>query len=220
MEAGYAIHESVFSPHEIRALSDALVEAAVDRTRAGARHVLAVGAVRHVAHDERMMQLARLCVGIAPVPFRATLFDKSAVANWLVAWHQDLALPLMRQTDDGDFGPWSRKGGILHANAPAWALEQVIALRVSLDASSSSNGPLRVLPDTHTRGVLSHAEIEHLASSTTPVECLTDVGGVVAMRPLLLHASSKATSRDPRRVLHIEYARASTLAPGIDLVIG
>ena len=27
-------------------------------------------------------------------PFRATLFDKSASANWLVVWHQDTALPM------------------------------------------------------------------------------------------------------------------------------
>ena len=30
-------------------------------------------------------------------PFRATLFDKSASANWLVVWHQDTALPMRAQ---------------------------------------------------------------------------------------------------------------------------
>ena len=33
------------------------------------------------------------------MPFRATLFDKSPQANWLVVWHQDTALPLRRRLD-------------------------------------------------------------------------------------------------------------------------
>jgi hypothetical protein len=38
------------------------------------------------------------------------------------------------------------------------------------------------------------------------VDCLVAAGGIVAMRPLILHASSKAESARPRRILHIEYA--------------
>jgi hypothetical protein len=37
------------------------------------------------------------------------------------------------------------------------------------------------------------------------------------MRPLTLHASSKAVEDRPRRVLHIEYTAAMILAPGIEL---
>jgi hypothetical protein len=39
------------------------------------------------------------------------------------------------------------------------------------------------------------------------------------MRPLLIHASSKARNNEPRRVLHIEYADSLDLAPGIRLAI-
>ena len=51
------------------------------------------------------------------------------------------------------------------------------------------------------------------------VDCVTSSGGVVAMRPLTVHASSKATDDQPRRVLHIEYASALTLGGGVDLAI-
>ena len=44
--------------------------------------------------------------------------------------------------------------------------------------------------------------------------------GVVAMRPLTVHASSKSLSADRRRVLHIEYATSLTLAAGIELAVG
>ena len=39
------------------------------------------------------------------------------------------------------------------------------------------------------------------------------------MRPLILHASSKAETALPRRVLHIEYAAALTTDEGLELAI-
>ena len=153
------------------------------------------------------------------MPFRATLFDKSPVANWLVVWHQDTALPLRTRIESADWGPWSLKAGIAYAHAPAWALERVVALRVHLDDSTMSNGPLRVLPGTHNSGVLSTAEIERFAQHTEVVDCVAPCGSVVAMRPLIVHASSKSADANPRRVLHIEYVAALELAPGIELAV-
>jgi hypothetical protein len=68
-------------------------------------------------------------------------------------------------------------------------------------------------PGTHHRGVLSDAAIQKLARESPAVECTVARGGVVSMRPLLVHASSKATAPAPRRVLHIEYATATGRRP-------
>lgn len=167
-----------------------------------------------------MLRLASEFVGTTPVPFRATLFDKSPKANWLVVWHQDTALPLRARVNEAGWGPWSAKTGVQYAHAPAWALETIVALRVSLDDSTASNGPLRVLPGSHERGVLSDEEIDKLVGEITPVDCLTRAGGVVAMRPLIVHASSKATGDQPRRIVHIEYAASLSLGGGIELAVG
>jgi hypothetical protein len=43
--------------------------------------------------------------------------------------------------------------------------------------------------------------------------------GVLAMRPLIVHASSKSQSEAPRRVLHIEYANSMNVADGLKLAI-
>jgi ectoine hydroxylase-related dioxygenase (phytanoyl-CoA dioxygenase family) len=145
--------------------------------------------------------------------------DKSPASNWLVTWHQDTALPLRARSDAPGWSAWSVKEGVLHAHAPAEALERVIALRVHLDDSRAHNGPLRVLPGTQTRGVLSDVEIRDLAASVPPRECVIDAGGVLAMSPLLVHASSKARSDAPRRVLHIEYASTFALGAGIELAV-
>jgi hypothetical protein len=45
------------------------------------------------------MVIAREIVGAKAWPFRATLFNKSPSSNWLVAWHQDTALPLRERRE-------------------------------------------------------------------------------------------------------------------------
>lgn len=216
---GYSIHLDVFEPAELSKVIIALGAADLPRTRAGARHVLRVPAVRAIAHDDRMLALARDYLGEPPIPYRATLFDKSAAANWLVVWHQDTALPIVERVDAPDWGPWSTKAGVLHAKAPAAALRRVVALRLHLDDSAEDNGPLRVLPGTHDRGVLEEADIQAAAAAIRPATCVVPAGGVVAMRPLIVHASSKAVSDRPRRVLHIEYSASVTLDDGIRLAV-
>jgi ectoine hydroxylase-related dioxygenase (phytanoyl-CoA dioxygenase family) len=109
------------------------------------------------------------------------------------------------------------KEAVNYAHAPREALEQVVALRLHLDDSNENNGPLRVLPGTHRGGVLTDDEVHRLAEGITAVECLAAQGGVVIMRPLVIHASSKATSKQPRRVLHIEYAATEKIAEGLEL---
>jgi len=180
---------------------------------------MSIPAIGAVAKDKRLLRIARQALGDGAVPFRATLFDKSARANWLVVWHQDTALPLALRNDSAEWGPWSLKAGILYAHAPAWALSRVLALRISLDASTDDNGPLRVIPGSHLAGVMSDDEILDLARTQETVEALVPRGGVLAMRPLLVHSSSKARGDEPRRVLHIEYADALDLGPGLRLAI-
>jgi len=127
-DPGYSIHEGLFDRAAVLEVLEALDRAELTRTRAGARHVLAVPAIRALASEPALVRIARQYLGVNAFPFRATLFDKSAASNWLVAWHQDTALPIRRQMDVSGWGPWSEKGGVLHAITPAGALGPVIAL--------------------------------------------------------------------------------------------
>ena len=219
IEVGYWVEEGILSHSECDQLLHALSDSSSKRGRAGARHLMNHPGVAAIASDGRMLTLARRALGAEAVPYRATLFEKSGHANWLVVWHQDTALPLAARSDAPGWGPWSRKAGITYAHAPTWALSHIVALRVHLDASTSDNGPLRVIPGSHTAGVLSDEEVFTLAGSREQVECLVGRGGVLAMRPLLIHSSSKARSGRARRVLHIEYANSLELAPGIRLAV-
>jgi ectoine hydroxylase-related dioxygenase (phytanoyl-CoA dioxygenase family) len=210
VDDGFAIIPGVLSSHEVDALGRNLASGALQRSRAGARHILKFPAIAALARDRRLLELAASVLGCEPLPFGATLFDKSPDANWLVVWHQDTALPFVERRELAGWGPWSKKAGVDYAHAPAAALCKIVALRIHLDDSNAHNGPLRVLPGTHTLGVLSDEQIRNEARSGDAIACTVERGGVVIMRPLLIHASSKAISESSRRVLHLEYAAVAT----------
>ena len=218
-ERGFAVLPWGVSEGDVGRVAEELASSKMGRSRAGLRHALRYPAVAAIARDPRLLEIARAVLGDGALPFRATLFDKSRSSNWLVAWHQDTALPLREKREASGWGPWSVKDGVTYAHAPATALEQVVALRVHLDDSTAENGPLRVLPGKHRMGVLSDDEIHELARRVAPVECCVARCGIVAMRPLLVHASSKSRSEALRRVLHIEYAASKYLGEDMELAV-
>ena len=219
IDRGYSISEQVFSGPECDELLISLAEASGPRGRAGARHLMKNALVETTARDPRLLAIAKGSLGQYAIPYRATLFEKSGHANWLVVWHQDTALPLSSVNVSSEWGPWSRKAGVIYAHAPTWALSRTIALRLHLDASTTENGPLRVIPGSHANGVLSDEDVFALARYQTSVDCIVPRGGVLAMRPLLIHSSSKSKGDLPRRVLHIEYADSLDLSDGIRLAV-
>lgn len=219
MDKGYAIYPGVIEPEECEVVKLSISASRTHPARAGTRHLMSNAAVSAMARDPRLKLIAAEFVGSAPVPFSATLFEKTGQANWLIAWHQDTALPIANAFEAEGWGPWSKKSGVCFAHAPAWALLRVIALRLHLDDSGADNGPLRVIPWSHGEGVLRDPEVLARAAAVQPVDCLVNRGGVIAMRPLLIHASSKSIRDLPRRVLHILYADCIELAPGVELAV-
>jgi ectoine hydroxylase-related dioxygenase (phytanoyl-CoA dioxygenase family) len=216
---GHAVIPGVLDSDEIRQLLAVFVKAQLHRSRAGVRHLLRHSAVAQIANDPRLLGIAQQILGNDTFPFRATLFDKNPEANWLITWHQDTALPLREKHDTPGWGPWSVKEGVIYSHAPAQALEQVVALRLHLDDSTGENGPLRVFPGTHRQGVLSDQQVEAIVAGSDGVSCLVPAGGIIAMRPLIIHASSKSRSAVPRRVLHIEYATRGAVPAPLHLAI-
>ena len=216
---GFAIIPGVVPETDIARVIRDLAENPLPRSRAGSRHAMRHPSIAKLARGPYLAGLAEEILGGGAIPFRATLFDKSPRSNWLVAWHQDKALPLRKRQEAVGWGPWSVKEGVIYAHAPASVLGQVLALRLHLDGSTLENGPLRVLPGTHTMEALDDDAIHQLAAGSTVVDCVVPRGGVLAMRPLIVHSSSKSRDEHPRRVLHIEYAPSLVLQDGLELAI-
>jgi ectoine hydroxylase-related dioxygenase (phytanoyl-CoA dioxygenase family) len=100
---------------------------------------------------------------------------------------------------------------------PLEVLKQMVTLRFHLDACDADNGPLRVIAATHHR-ILNQNEIDGLTTESTQTICTVAAGGLVLMRPLLLHASSPAENVRHRRVIHVEYG-PPTLPGGLNWAI-
>jgi ectoine hydroxylase-related dioxygenase (phytanoyl-CoA dioxygenase family) len=92
---------------------------------------------------------------------------------------------------------------------------RMLAIRVHLDDCGPDNGPLRMIPGSQRGGVLDSSQIDGWRNRGPEVACPVGRGGLVVLRPLVLHASSPAGRPSRRRVLHIEYA-APDLPGGLE----
>ena len=137
---------------------------------------------------------------------RALFFDKRPGKNWPVAWHQDRTIAVRERIDADGFGPWSVKHGVDHVEAPPEVLKSMVSIRFHLDDCDETNGPLRVVPGSHRHGALSAEQADALRHTTGEITVTAPRGSALLMRPLLLHASSPATTPGHRRVVHIEFA--------------
>src|SRR6266550_3692058 len=181
----------------------------------GLRNLLDMPSIAMLAASTAVRGLIEPVLGHDAFPVRAILFDKTPVANWKVSWHQDLTIAVTKRMDVPGYGPWSEKAGVWHVQPPAAVLEGMLAVRVHIDESGLTNGPLRVLPGSHRAGKLGDSDIPAWRARIAEQICLVPRGGVVLMRPLLLHASSPALEPQHRRVIHIEFA-STQLAPGLE----
>ena len=204
---GFAVVPERFSEAEINTMCSLTASRFGDDSLAGNRGALRWPWVKEIARDSRIRAIVDSTLGEDSDVVRGILFDKQPGANWNLGYHQDRAIALAARREAAGYVGWSEKDGVPHALAPAELLEHMLAVRISLDDCGPDNGPLRVLPGTHRDGLLSRTAVVHLQAVLEEEVCVLNRGGVVLMKPLLLHASSAATSPNHRRVLHLEFAR-------------
>lgn len=201
-EQGFAIVPSVVSESSCLAIDDQLQS--LGSEGAGSRNMLALDWCAGTADTLRRAPALREVLE-GQVAIQCTYFDKSPIVNWLVPIHQDLSIPVARRIEHPDLTGWSTKEGQLFVQPPPSVLDKLVAIRLHLDDSGPDNGPLRVVPGSHRKGRLAGEASAALRSAAGEVECTVARGGVIALKPLLLHASSKSTSSRQRRVIHFLY---------------
>jgi ectoine hydroxylase-related dioxygenase (phytanoyl-CoA dioxygenase family) len=176
--------------------------------RGGVRNLLNLPMMRNLAESSAMRTAVKAILSSEARVVRGILFDKTGGANWKVPWHQDVTIAVNRRIDAVGYGPWSIKAGVLHVQPPASVLERMVSVRLHLDDCPKENGALRVIAGSHASGKLEERLIQDLAERSIAVTCAMQRGGVLMMRPLLLHASSASSLPGHRRVIHFDYAVA------------
>ncbi len=166
-----------------------------------------------IAASSPLLTLAQSLAGYSARPTKATYFDKRPEANWSLPLHQDLTITVARQVDLPGYTHWSVKAGVPHVQPPVRVLEGIVALRIHLDDCPAENGALEAVPGSHQQGRISAAELREMHLEGRAIICPARAGDVLAMRPLLVHGSSKSRVPARRRVLHVEYATTELDAP-------
>jgi ectoine hydroxylase-related dioxygenase (phytanoyl-CoA dioxygenase family) len=183
--------------------------------RAGTRNILELlPSVQQLATSQEIQALVEPILGNSARVVRGIFFDKQPTANWKVPWHQDVTIAVKNRLDLPDYHPWSLKGGIHHVQPPVAILERMLTVRIHLDRTDESNGALKVIPGSHCDGKLNDLEIDRFKQTDSTI-CTCEPGGILLMRPLLLHASSVAIEPSHRRVIHLDYAGCN-LPAGLD----
>ncbi len=220
-EHGYFIVEPVFSEVDVdglqRAIEGISVGEEVKRRQGvyGVRNLLEKSAeIRSLACDPRVRDLVEAILGTEAFAVRAVFFDKIPGANWSLFWHQDNIISVKNRLDVPGFTGWSNKAGVWQVQPPAEILGSMLAIRIHLDDCGPDNGPLRVLPGSHRFG-WQDDHLDDWKQRVPEVVCLAKKGGVVAMCPLIFHASAPADRAGHRRVIHLEYANEN-LPSGLD----
>lgn len=211
---GFAIFEELLDGETVDSLIQELSSAKVNNRSSqragltfGLRDLLnVVPATRVLANNESLRSILTPVIGRGGRVVRAIYFDKHRDANWKVTWHQDLTIAVRKRVDVAGFGPWSSKAGVIHVQPPVSILSNIVALRIHLDHTSETNGALRVIPGSHLHGRLDANQIQQWKHQNRPATCVMRRGGVMMMRPLLLHSSLPSLHPEHRRVVHLEYA--------------
>ena len=221
-DRGFAIVEEVLDEQAVRSLIRAAESVRESdsslRMRGGifaVRNLLSVSPeIANLAQSEVVRKLVSPILGADFLVVRGLLFDKVPEANWKVPWHQDVTIAVKAKVEAEGFGPWSKKSGVLHVQPPDSVLKSMISVRLHLDPCGEANGPLRVVPGSHSYGRIAEDLIPAHREKFSEYVCTVGRGGALLMRPLLLHASSPSQAAGHRRVIHLDFA-AAQLPQGI-----
>lgn len=135
---------------------------------------------------------------------KSIYFDKPETSNWYVAYHQDLTISVDKKVDLEGFGPWTVKQNQFAVQPPVSILENNFTIRIHLDETDEHNGALNVIERSHLKGIYRPEHIDW----KTEIErtCKVPAGGIMIMKPLILHSSKRTTTNKKRRVIHIEFS--------------
>lgn len=209
---GYALADISLAADQCEYLASSLPDVA-SAGRGGVRNLIFHPTVAALLRHKKLATCLWSAIGRDLVAVKATLFDKTPESNWHAAWHQDRLISVKERLDVGGYVAWRMKSGTLQVEPPSEVLAQMVAVRIHLDDMCANNGPLQVIPGSHRLGKLSETQLRQAVARSPHVELSVPRGGLLLLRPLLVHASPAAASPAHRRVLHVEFAPVDAISP-------
>lgn len=216
---GFTVLNEIYTGEELKQLTS-VIEAAdqsgdtfrkTDELFAIRQCLKEIPAALPVIFNEKLTQLIATHFGGDYFVSKSIYFDKPQKSNWFVAWHRDLTISVNKKVPLPGFTNWTVKQNQFAVQPPIDILKQNFTIRIHLDDTDKDNGALKVIPGSHLDQDLNTQALD----KRSEVFCDVKAGGVMLMRPLLMHASNRTVNDNRRRVLHIEFSNA-TLPKEID----
>jgi ectoine hydroxylase-related dioxygenase (phytanoyl-CoA dioxygenase family) len=209
---GFTTVENIYSSDEVEQILATIEQ--VDTSKPTFRKSTDLFAIRQflkeipetvkLIFNDNLKTVVRQLFGEDYFVVKSIYFDKPETSNWFVSYHQDLTISVDKKAELQNFGPWTVKQDQFAVQPPIDILQNIFTLRIHLDDTDQNNGALKVIAKSHLKGIYRPETIDW----KTEVETICNVpkGGLMIMKPLLLHSSSKTTNNKKRRVIHIEFS--------------
>jgi hypothetical protein len=214
LDSGFTVVEDIYTNDEVRSLL-----AEIDRTDTNQptfrktadlfairQFLKEIPAVIPMIFNGRLRLLISDLFGTGYFAVKSIYFDKPEKSNWFVAWHQDLTISVSKRQEIVGYGPWTVKQNQFAVQPPLDILKDNFTVRIHLDNADAGNGALKVVSGSHLKEVYRPETINW--DIETDAICPVKAGGIMIMKPLLLHASNRTINNKKRRVIHIEFSRA------------
>lgn len=210
---GFTIVESVFSKEKITQMLGIIERA--DTSKSTFRKSADLFAIRQflkevpeinsVIFNRDFENLIQQFLGEGYFIVKSIYFDKPEQSNWFVSYHQDLTISVDQKELLPGYENWTVKQGQFAVQPPLDVLEEMYTVRIHLDDTDENNGALKVIPGSHLKGIYRPAVLD--LSVEKEASCKVRSGGMMIMKPLLMHSSGRTTNNSKRRVIHIEFSK-------------
>lgn len=209
-ENGFTVINNIFSEEEIEKIGEIIqnIDTSGETFRksddlfAIRQFLKEVPEVKDLIFNDKMKNIIKEVFGEKYFVVKSIYFDKPEKSNWYVAYHQDLTISVDKKTELKGFSPWTTKQNQFAVQPPLDILENIFTIRIHLDDTDEHNGALKVVQKSHLKGIYRPETIDW--SVETETICNVAKGGIMIMKPLLLHGSNRTTNGKKRRVIHIE----------------
>lgn len=211
-ENGFTVINHIFSDAEIQRISEVIRNTDPSRETfrksedlfAIRQFLKEIPEVKDLIFNEKMKTVISEIFGDRYFVVKSIYFDKPETSNWYVAYHQDLTISVHQKMQLEGFGPWTTKQNQFAVQPPQDILENIYTIRIHLDNTDENNGALKVVPGSHAKGICRPETIDW--TFETEAICNVEEGGIMIMKPMILHGSNRTTNGKKRRVIHIEFS--------------
>ena len=168
---GFAIINNVYNDNEIEKLISLIEHITENKTESGTfRKSQDLFAIRQFHKEipetlpfifnQKLQDIIEATFGKGYFITKSIYFDKPEKSNWFVAYHQDLTISVDKKIEIENFENWTVKQNQFAVQPPTAILEKNFTIRIHLDKTTKENGALKVINNSHSKGIFRVENLE------------------------------------------------------------